>query len=57
MIVMLLVLVPLAILFAWAVAHDLKRRRRETPVHDIRRAGLAGRQDAERKSTEWGAGA
>ena len=27
MIVMLIVLVPLAILFAWAV-HDLKRRRR-----------------------------
>jgi hypothetical protein len=28
MIVMLIVLIPLAILFGWAVVHDLKRRRR-----------------------------
>ena len=34
---MLIVLVPLAILFAWAVVHDLKRRRRHaaagTPLY------------------------
>ena len=39
MIVMLIVLVPLAILLAWAVVHDLKRRRRHAlPVNVESRA-------------------
>jgi len=32
MIIMLIVLVPLAILFAWAVVQDLRRRRRHAPL-------------------------
>jgi hypothetical protein len=39
MIVMLIVLVPLAILFAFAVVHDLRRRRRHAlPVNMEARA-------------------
>ena len=35
MIIMLIVLVPLAILFAWAMAQDLRRRRRHSPAVDV----------------------
>jgi hypothetical protein len=34
-IVILIVLVPLAILSAWAVGHDLKRRRHHAPAIDV----------------------
>jgi HAMP domain-containing protein len=57
MMYLLLFLVPIAALLAWAARVDRKRRRRETSVHDIRATELAGRRDAERKTTEWGAGA
>ena len=36
MAVVLIILVPLAILFAWAVVHDLKRRRHhDAPAVDV----------------------
>ena len=35
MVVVLIILVPLAILFAWAVVLDLKRRRRHVPGVDV----------------------
>jgi hypothetical protein len=53
MIVMLIVLVPVAILFAWAVVHDLKRRRRHAlPVNvEARAAALKASTEA-----KWGDG-
>jgi hypothetical protein len=57
MIYLLFFLIPFVALLVWAARVDQKRRRRENRVHDIRGAELAGRRDAERKSTEWGAGA
>jgi hypothetical protein len=57
MIYLLFFLIPIVALLVWAARVDRKRRRREHPVHDVRAAELAGRRDAERKTTEWGAGA
>jgi hypothetical protein len=57
MMYLLLFLIPIVALLVWAVRMDWKRRRRENSVHDIRAAELGGRRDAERKTTEWGAGA
>ena len=57
MMYLLFFLVPIVALLVWAARVDRKRRRRENSVHDVRAAELAGRRDAERKSTEWGAGA
>jgi hypothetical protein len=57
MIYLLFFLIPIVALLVWAVRVDRKRRRRENSVHDIGATELAARRDAERKSTEWGAGA
>jgi hypothetical protein len=57
MIYLLFFVIPIVALLVWAARVDRKRRRRETLVHDVRGAELAGRRDAERKTTEWGAGA
>jgi hypothetical protein len=57
MMYLLLFLIPIAALLVWAARVDQKRRRRENSLHNIRAAELAGRRDAERKTTEWGAGA
>jgi hypothetical protein len=57
MMYLLLFLIPIVALLVWAVRMDWKRRRRENSVHDVRAAALGGRRDAERKTTEWGAGA
>jgi len=56
MMYLLLFLVPIVALLVWAARVDRKRRRRENSVHDIRAAELGSRRDAERKTTEWGAG-
>ena len=55
MIVMLIVLVPLAILFAWAVVHDLKRRRRHATAIDVDSRARAVRASAESKGAVHGA--
>lgn len=57
MIYLLLFLIPIVALLVWAARVDRKRRRRENRGHDIGAAARASRQDAERRSTEWGAGA
>jgi hypothetical protein len=57
MIYLLFFLIPIVALLAWAARLDWKRRRRENAVHDVRATELASRRDAERKTTEWGAGA
>jgi len=56
MIYLLLFLIPIAALLAWAARLDRKRRRREFTGHDINTAAYKVRQDAERKNTEWTAG-
>ena len=57
MMYLLFIVVPIGALLGWAARVDWKRRRREKSIHDIRAAELSGRRDAERKTTEWGAGA
>jgi cytochrome c-type biogenesis protein CcmH/NrfF len=57
MIYLLLFLIPIVALLVWAARVDRKRRRRETQAHDIGAAARTTRRDAQRKSTEWGAGA
>jgi hypothetical protein len=49
MIVMLIVLVPLAILFAWGLIHDVKRRRRHAPAIDVESRARAAKASAEGK--------
>jgi hypothetical protein len=51
MAVMLIVLVPLAILSAWAVVHDLKRRRRRAAAIDMESRAAALKASTEAK---WG---
>jgi hypothetical protein len=53
MIYLLLFLIPIAALLAWAARLDWKRRRREITGHDINMAAYTARQDAERRNTEW----
>jgi hypothetical protein len=57
MIYLLLFLIPIVALLVWAARVDRKRRRRENQAHDIGTAARTARRDAQRKSTEWGAGA
>lgn len=52
----LLILVPIVVLLVWAVRVDRKRRRREISSHDVNAAARTERWDAQRKSSEWGAG-
>lgn len=56
MMYLLLFLVPIVALLVWAARVDRKRRRRENSGHDINAAVRTAGQDAQRKSTEWGAG-
>ena len=56
MIYLLLFLIPVVALLAWAARLDRKRRRREITGHDINTAVYTVRQDAERRNTEWTAG-
>ena len=56
MIYLLLFLIPIVAVLAWAARLDRNRRRREITGHDINTAVYTDRQDAERKNTEWAAG-
>jgi hypothetical protein len=56
MIYLLLLLIPIVALLIWAAKVDRKRRRRENAGHDVNAAARTVRRDAQRKSTEWGAG-
>lgn len=50
----LFVLVPLAIVAAWALAHDRKRRyRRHTHGADMQSRIRAARQSAEERAAKW----
>jgi hypothetical protein len=52
MAVLLIVLVPLAILIAWAAVHDLKRRRRHAAAVDVESRARALKASAQAKATE-----
>jgi hypothetical protein len=56
MIYLLFFLIPVVPLLVWAALVDRKRRRRRNLGHDINVAARAARLDAERRTTEWGAG-
>jgi len=56
MIYLLLFLIPIVAVLAWAARLDRNRRRLETTGHDINTAVYTVRQDAGRKNTEWAAG-
>ena len=56
MVYLLFFLIPIVLLLACAVMVDRKRRRRGNPGHDVNVAARATRLDAERRTTEWGAG-
>jgi hypothetical protein len=47
----------LVALLVWAAKVDRKRRRGDNAAHDVNAAARAVRRDAQRRSTEWGAGA
>ena len=55
MMYLLLFLIPVVALLAWAARVDRKRRR-DNSGHDINAARLTVRRDAQRKATEWTAG-
>jgi hypothetical protein len=44
---MLVLLVPVGLLLAWAVVFDLRRRRRQVSTHDISAAARRVRADGE----------
>lgn len=56
MFVALMIGVPIVLFAVWAVAYDLKRRRRQEPLtdHNPRQVAQETRMHAEGKSTEWG---
>jgi hypothetical protein len=56
MMYLLLLLIPIAALLMWAVRIDRKRHRRENSGHDVNAAARTAKRDAQRKSSEWGAG-
>jgi len=56
MICLLLFLIPVVALLIWAAKVDRKRRRRENTGYDVNAAARTAKRDAERRSTEWGAG-
>lgn len=56
MIYLLLFLIPIVAVLAWAARPDRNRSRLETTGHDINTAVYTVRQDAGRKNTEWAAG-
>ena len=50
----LFVLVPLAIVIAWALAHDLKRRhRRNAGAGDMQARFRAARESAKERAARW----
>jgi cytochrome c-type biogenesis protein CcmH/NrfF len=56
MIYLLLLLIPIAAVLIWAVKVDRRRRRRENTGHDVNAAARTAKRDAQRRSSEWGAG-
>ena len=56
MIYLLVFLIPIILLLAWGVMVGRKRRRRGNLGHDLNVAARTARLDAERRTTEWGAG-
>jgi hypothetical protein len=56
MVYLLFFLIPVVFLLAWGVMVDRKRRRHGNLGHDVNVAAQATRLDAERRTTEWGAG-
>jgi hypothetical protein len=56
MIYLLLLLVPIVALLIWAAKVDRRRRLRENTGHDVNAAARTAKRDAQRRSTEWGAG-
>ena len=56
MMYLLLLLIPIVALLAWAIRVDQKRRRRENSGHDVNAAARTAKRDAQRRSSEWGAG-
>jgi hypothetical protein len=56
MIFLLLILIPIVALLVWAGTVNRKRRRREISDPDVNASALTKRWNAERKSSESGAG-
>jgi len=56
MVYLLFFVIPVVLLLAWGVMVDRKRRRRGNLGHDVNLAARTTRLDAERRTTEWGAG-
>ena len=56
MLFLLLIMIPVVVLLVWGFRVDRKRRRREITSHDVNAAARTERWDAQRKSSEWGAG-
>jgi hypothetical protein len=56
MYLLLLLLIPFVALLAWAARVDRKRRRGEDSGHDVNTAARTAKRDAQRRSSEWGAG-
>jgi cytochrome c-type biogenesis protein CcmH/NrfF len=56
MIYLLLFLIPIAAVLIWAVKIDRRRRQREKTGHDVNAAARTAKRDAQRRSSEWGAG-
>ena len=56
MFVALVIGVPIALFVVWAVAYDLKRRRRQEPLtdHNPRQVAQETRMEADGKRSEWG---
>ena len=49
----LFVLVPLAIVVAWALAHDRKRRHRAADGADMQSRIRAARESAKERAAKW----
>jgi len=56
MLFLLFILIPVVVLLVWGFRVDRKRRRSEISSHDVNAAARTERWDAQRKSSEWGAG-
>lgn len=56
MMYLLLFLVPIVALLAWAARVNRKRRRREKSGHSVSAAARNAKRDSERRASEWGAG-
>ena len=56
MVYLLFFLILIVLLLAWGVMVDRKRRRSGNLGHDVSVTARTARLDAERRTTEWGAG-